>query len=100
MGIATYLALSGSVLALLLVLLRRFIDWKPRTWRILVLHLIPLTIIFDGLIISVGIVAYDPTKILGIYIGPSPIEDFIYTIAAIALVPALWNFFDKRRHYV
>lgn len=97
MGIVTYLALSGSILTLLLIGFRRHIDWHRRTWRIMLLHLLTLTVVFDGLIVALNIVSYDRTKILGLTIGPAPIEDLIYTIAAIAIIPALWNILGKRK---
>lgn len=60
--------------------------------------LLIITAIFDSLIIWLGIVAYDASKILGIYIGKAPIEDFAYTIAAVLLVPLLWKVFTGNNH--
>lgn len=54
-----------------------------------------LTAIFDNLIILSGIVAYEGSHLLGLYIGSAPIEDFAYTIAAAMLLPALW---ERRKH--
>ena len=51
------------------------------------------TAVFDPLIIAAGIVDYDTTKILGVYIGTAPIEDFMYALLAAAIVPALWKGF-------
>ena len=51
------------------------------------------TAVFDSLIIAAGIVDYDTTKILGMYIGTAPIEDFMYALLAVAIVPALWKGF-------
>ena len=51
------------------------------------------TAVFDSLIIAAGIVDYDTTKILGVYIGTAPIEDFMYALLAAAIVPALWKGF-------
>lgn len=53
--------------------------------------LVGLTIIFDNLIIYAGIVSYTSANILGINIGYAPIEDFAYTVAAVLLLPALWE---------
>jgi len=50
-----------------------------------------LTLIFDSLIINFGLVDYDKSKILGLYLGSAPIEDFFYTLIAVMLVPILWN---------
>lgn len=54
-----------------------------------------LTAIFDNLIILSGIVAYEGSHLLGLYIGSAPIEDFAYTIAAALLLPAIW---ERRKH--
>ena len=56
-----------------------------------------LTLIFDNVIIATGMVAYDHTRILGLYLGVAPIEDFLYTVLALLLVPALWNMFGKKQ---
>jgi lycopene cyclase domain-containing protein len=58
--------------------------------------LLVLTIIFDSLIIHYGIVAYDSTKILGIYIAKAPIEDFAYTVAVVFVVPFLWRLYGNK----
>ncbi len=59
------------------------------------LPLLVLTAIFDNLIIASGIVGYNKGKLLGIYIGVVPIEDFAYTVVAILLVPAIWKAMTK-----
>lgn len=56
----------------------------------LVLMLIT-TAIFDNVIIGVGLVAYDPSTLTGIFIGLAPQEDFAYTLAAVIILPALWT---------
>ena len=86
-----YLALNAifisiSLLALLLV--------PKNRWPAYLVGLVPmllLTAIFDNLIVASGIVAYDPTKISGGMLGAVPIEDFAYTIAAVAIVPSVWS---------
>lgn len=60
--------------------------------------LVITTAIFDNLIIGFGIVAYDPTKICGIFIGFVPIEDFCYSLAAVWLVPAIWRAALNRKY--
>ena len=55
-----------------------------------------LTLIFDNLIIGSGIVAYNDELFLGVMLGLAPIEDFLYTLAAVLLIPASWNLFEKR----
>lgn len=60
-------------------------------YAVTLLVLLVFTAVFDNLIIGAGIVAYDPTKISGIFIGIAPIEDFAYTIAAVLVLPTLWG---------
>ncbi len=50
-----------------------------------------MTAVFDNVIIGLGIVSYDHTKLLGVFIGSVPIEDFFYALLACLVVPFLWN---------
>jgi lycopene cyclase domain-containing protein len=86
------LFVAASLLALLLV--------PKNRWPAYLVGLVPMVImtaVFDNLIVSAGIVAYDPTKITGIMIGAVPIEDFAYTIAAVAIVPSVWSAMINRK---
>jgi lycopene cyclase domain-containing protein len=93
----TYLTLNllfvaVSLLALILV--------PKNRWPAYLVGLVPMVImtaIFDNLIVSAGIVAYDPNKITGLMAGAVPIEDFAYTIAAVAIVPSVWSAMIKRK---
>lgn len=53
--------------------------------------LIALTAVFDNVIVGLSIVGYDPSKILGVYVGYAPIEDFMYAILAVIIVPVVWR---------
>ncbi len=91
-----YLALNAvfiaaSLLALLLVPKNR---WPA--YLIAMVPMLALTAVFDNLIIASGIVAYDASKISGLFIGFAPIEDFAYTIAAVLIVPSVWSAMLKR----
>jgi lycopene cyclase domain-containing protein len=57
--------------------------------------LLAMTIVFDNVIVSLRIVAYDPALITGAKIGAIPVEDLAYAIAAIVLLPSLWVLFDR-----
>jgi len=62
---------------------------KQLPWRAIGLAtvaLLVITAIFDNVIIGLGIVAYDETKISRIMIGLAPIEDFAYSLAAPILI--------------
>ena len=65
------------------------------TTPIVLLPMLILTAVFDNFIILAGIVDYDTTKLLGIYVGVVPIEDFAYTVVAVLLVPAIWKAVNK-----
>ncbi|WP_035765661.1 lycopene cyclase domain-containing protein [Arthrobacter sp. H20] len=63
--------------------------------------LLSLTAVFDNLMIRIGLVAYNPDWISGVFVGVAPLEDFAYTVAAVVLLPALWSLFtplDERTH--
>ena len=49
-----------------------------------------MTAIFDNVMISVGLVAYNPAAISGAFVGVAPLEDFAYAVAAVVGLPALW----------
>lgn len=88
---ATYLILNIVFLIAVIIWLKVSVR-KPskRAWILLAILLV-LTAVFDSLIIHFGIVAYDPEKLLGIYIGKAPIEDFFYAVLAVVIVPHLWG---------
>ena len=65
------------------------------TTPIVLLPMLILTAVFDNFIILAGIVDYDTTKLMGIYVGVVPIEDFAYTVVAVLLVPAIWRAANK-----
>lgn len=94
----TYVVLSVVVLALLaaftLPTLRRL---GARPLLLTGAALVALTAVFDNLIVGVGIVDYDESKIWGVRVAEAPIEDFAYTIGAVLLVPALWTWLGRRR---
>ncbi|MCY7290483.1 MAG: lycopene cyclase domain-containing protein [Cryobacterium sp.] len=55
-----------------------------------------LTAIFDSIMIGVGLVDYDSSRIFGLRIGLAPIEDFAYPVAAALLLPALWALLERK----
>jgi lycopene cyclase domain-containing protein len=58
-----------------------------------------LTAVFDNIMIGVGLVAYDPALISGVFVGIAPVEDFAYPVGAALLLPAVWSLLagDARR---
>jgi lycopene cyclase domain-containing protein len=89
----TYLVLNIFMLTLIVLALRR-----PRFRRAQLITLaiiFAMTIIGDSVIIGLGIVGYDSSKILGVFLALAPIEDFFYPIAAAILIPTLWEMLGK-----
>lgn len=76
------------------VLARRSPNW--RAVGLASILLMALTAIFDNVIIGTGIVDYDDALISGLRIGVAPIEDFAYTVAALVLLPAVWELLPRR----
>ncbi|MFS0729176.1 lycopene cyclase domain-containing protein [Curtobacterium sp. 1P10AnD] len=57
--------------------------------------LLVMTMVFDNVIVTLRVVAYDPSLISGAKIGAIPIEDLAYSIGAVLLLPALWVLLDR-----
>lgn len=89
-----FLAVVGLV-AIAAVVARRSPRW--RAVGLAALLLLTMTAIFDNVIIGTGLVAYDDSLISGVRIGLAPIEDFAYTVAALVLLPAVWELLARRR---
>lgn len=89
-----FLAVVGLV-AIAAVVARRSPRW--RAVGLAALLLLTMTAIFDNVIIGMGLVAYDDSLISGVRIGLAPIEDFAYTVAALVLLPAVWELLARRR---
>ncbi|OYX55955.1 MAG: lycopene cyclase [Micrococcales bacterium 32-70-13] len=91
----TYTLLNVVFLAVVaLVAIAAVVARRAPRWRAVGLAavlLLALTAIFDNVIIGTGIVAYDDSLISGVLIGLAPIEDFAYTVAALVLLPAVWE---------
>ncbi len=92
----TYVVLSLAVLAALAVVTVPTLRRLPmRPLVITALVLIALTTVFDNVIVGIGLVDYDETKILGLRVPFAPVEDFSYTLGAVMLVPAVWTWLGR-----
>lgn len=83
---------AAAALLLLIVLVAKRIPYG-QALAVLGLALVimsVLTAIFDNLMIAVGLFDYGQQTLLGLYVGRAPIEDFLYPLAAVLLMPALW----------
>lgn len=90
---ASYLILNLAVLVAVLIIVGPWIKHRrpSNAWFMTLVVLLVLTAIFDNVIVGLGIVEYTPSKILGLYIGLVPVEDFFYSIVAVILIPTIWN---------
>ena len=96
----SYWLLNLVFLALVaLVALAAILAHRAPRWRVVGLTAIPLmllTAVFDNVLVGTRIVAYDPTRISGAFLGFAPLEDFSYAIAVVVLLPCLWTLLTPR----
>jgi lycopene cyclase domain-containing protein len=59
--------------------------------------LLVMTAVFDNIMIGVGLVGYDESRISGAFVGIAPLEDFAYAVAALVLLPSVWTLLGSRR---
>lgn len=78
-----------ALVAIAAMVVRRAPRW--RAVGLTAVLLLTLTAVFDNAIIGTGLVAYDDSLISGVRIGLAPIEDFAYTVAALVLLPSVWE---------
>lgn len=92
----TYVVLSVVVLAIVAVATVPVLRRLPRRPLLLTaLVLLALTVVFDNIIVGVGLVAYDESLISGVKMPIAPVEDLAYAIAAVMLVPVLWELLGR-----
>ncbi len=95
----TYWALDAVFLAVVAVIAIVAAVRRARGWRAMLITLgllVAVSIVFDNLMIAVGLVGYDRSKISGVVIGLAPVEDFAYAVAAAILLPSLWMLLSPR----
>ncbi len=93
----TYVVLSFAVLALVTVATVPALRRLPHTPLLLTaLVLLMLTVVFDNIIVGVGLVAYDERLISGLRMPIAPVEDLAYAVAAVMLVPTLWELLGRK----
>jgi lycopene cyclase domain-containing protein len=76
-----------------LILISRNNPWRAIVFTMIWMFL--MTLVFDNVIIALGIVGYDENKISGLLLGLAPIEDFSYTVVSVLAVGILWHKFTK-----
>jgi len=87
----TYLILNVLFLVTLIMFIPKSFKKPPLAWWVTLGGVLLLTLVFDPIIILLNVVAYDPTKILGLYVFGAPIEDFFYALYAACVVPLIWQ---------
>lgn len=92
----TYLILNIIVVLSVVIALKIKPRQPSRAWLYMFIALVILTLIFDSLMISLGLFFYSPDKILSIKIGAAPVEDFFYAVLAAIMIPALWYKLDNK----
>ena len=74
---------------------------KPKmNWKAVGLGLIvvcSLTAVFDPIMIAVGLVEYDSTKLSGLYWFGAPIEDIAYALFAVPFVASVWQMLERAK---
>lgn len=93
----TYWALNAiflGVVAVVTAFAARRLNWAAVGVTAAVV--LVMTVVFDNIMISVGLVAYNPALITGALLGVAPLEDFAYAIAAIVGLPSLWVLLGRR----
>ena len=88
----TYLALNIVFMLIAFVILNLVSRKSPwRTIGYTVFWMLLTTLVFDNIIIALGIVGYDVNKISGLLVGLAPIEDFAYTVVSVMAVAIIWT---------
>ena len=89
---AVFLVVPLAVLVLAVLRLRRSRRPAPLlpAAALALAAVLLLTLVFDNVLVGIGIVDYDGSAISGVRLGVAPIEDFAYAIAAAVGLPSLW----------
>lgn len=93
---ATYVLVNLIFMIAILVFIRIGYHKPSKRWWIMLGTLLALTAVFDSILVYFKVVGYELDKILGIYIGYAPIEDFFYAIFAAIIVPWAWHKFGAK----
>jgi lycopene cyclase domain-containing protein len=92
-----YIVLNLLFLLTLIMFLPKKFTKPSKQWWVTLGIVVALTALFDPIIVGLGIVAYDESKLLGPTFFGAPVEDFFYAIYAVILIPLVWNRVGERR---
>lgn len=90
---AIFLA-AVAVVAAIAIFTRRAPSWRAVGLSAIVVLI--MTVVFDNVLVGLGIVGYTPDRISGVLIGVAPLEDLSYAVAALVLLPCLWTLLGAR----
>lgn len=93
---ATYLLVNLIFIVAILAFVKVGYRKPSKRWWIMLGVLLVLTAVFDSVLVYFEVVGYDLDKILGMYVGYAPVEDFFYAIFAAIIVPWAWHKFGAR----
>jgi len=93
----SYSLMSAGLIVFALLVHYVLKESQPRKKALLAtfVFLIFAMLIFNSYLTSLPIVLYNNNLTLGLKIGTIPVEDFSYLIAAVLLVPTIFNFFHR-----
>lgn len=96
----TYAVMGVPFIAAVLVLdwfvLKTRVIKKRDTWIIMAI-MMGFTAVFDQFLTGLPIVLYDTSKTLGVQLGYAPIEDFMYTFAAVIGIGSFLTYFSHEK---
>ncbi|HYO40690.1 MAG TPA: lycopene cyclase domain-containing protein [Nocardioidaceae bacterium] len=93
---ALFLAVSALVTVAAGVLTRPSRGWWWSS-AVAAVVLCVLTALFDSLMIAADLFRYDTSALLGARVLLVPVEDFAWPVAAVLLLPALWELLGPAR---
>ena len=95
-GLALVFLLGAALTALVV---SRLVLLPPRWWwatAIVAVVLVVLTAVFDSVMILADLFRYDVGSLSGVRVWLTPVEDFAWPLAAVLLLPALWELLGPR----
>ncbi len=97
---ATYFLMGlpfiGLVLLFDLVVFKTRVVATKQCWMVMAIML-SLTAIFNQLLTGLPIVIYNEAQIMNIKLGYIPVEDFMYTFAAVIGLGSAERFYEQRK---
>lgn len=93
---ATYLLVDLIFILAVTITFRMNLRKPSKVVLLTLCALLLLTAMFDSLIVGFSIVSYNTDRILGIFIGNAPIEDFFYAVLAVMLVSTTWKLTENK----